>query len=530
MALAVVLAANFCAAPVSAQKMGRDWHEDTTRGFKFKPLDKYSPIPIQEGDRSGSALISKFLGPTVVIQNEKKQSFNYDLQLYIFSFEDPKAKEDVEGSQSVGARKSIGARLAESWQWLTKDMVDNPEKQKSFKTKDFKGEYLEWHGPEGPDQQIVSTYTFPMGDANVAIVYLCTAEHFKKYSKVFNKSVKTLQSIPIVKSSVIAEGGKYTYEEQLQIAEEDCLKTNGWKALPTPSKRFIIKTSSDDKGFLKEVIERLEVSRDIFEEDFPPPSNFDAVSIVRICSNSDEFSSYGETRPGVAGWFSPSTTELVLYDAQNTDRNQSFAVMSHEAFHQYCHFIFDESEAHRWFDEGHGDYYGGIKIKGSRSSITNKMPGGLNRLDQIKTMVRNGTYAPLKKHINFSHSEWQNQGPSNVSCYSQSWSIIYMLRQGALGKVSKKYWDDSYAGIVPAYVKNLKAGYHELRLSLFEKVNQSETKIELNTPEGKDIWRSLRISPAEKEKIWKRAMDASWGKVDLVAFEEHWLEYVKEDL
>ena len=58
------------------------------------------------------------------------------------------------------------------------------------------------------------------------------------------------------------------------------------------------------------------------------------------------------------------------------DRNSTYAVMTHEAFHQYCFFLFDQSEAHRWFDEGHGDYYGGAKFSGRRAKITSKMPAG----------------------------------------------------------------------------------------------------------------------------------------------------------
>jgi hypothetical protein len=65
----------------------------------------------------------------------------------------------------------------------------------------------------------------------------------------------------------------------------------------------------------------------------------------------------------------------VLFDAVSVDRNMTYAVMSHEAFHQYCHFLFEQSEAHRWFDEGHGDYYGGVEFKGNKAVITSTMPG-----------------------------------------------------------------------------------------------------------------------------------------------------------
>ena len=64
-------------------------------------------------------------------------------------------------------------------------------------------------------------------------------------------------------------------------------------------------------------------------------------------------------------------------------------VMRHEAFHQYCHFLFGQSEAHRWFDEGHADYYGGMKVTGSRGKITPKMPAGLDRLTSGEAYIGN---------------------------------------------------------------------------------------------------------------------------------------------
>jgi len=517
--------------PVRAQKLGKHWHADTTRGFKFKPLDKYAAIPLQSGNRSGRGLIAKFKGPVLNYIDKNNRSWLYPFELLIFSLESDKADHTQEGSQSVSARPTVGERMAGSMSWFTKDMLDDPTKTKAFKSKGFSGEYKEWRSPKGSDQKVLATYTFPMSDADLAFAFTCTADKFKKYAKVFNKSMKSLQVIARVEEASVAIGVKLSYDDQLALAEADCEKTNGWKALPTPSKKFIIKTSSENKKFIKAVIQRLEMSRKVFEKDFPPPANFDAISVVRICSNAAEFGSYGNTSPGVAGWFSPSTKELVLYDAVESNRNKTYAVMSHEAFHQYCHYIFDQTEAHRWFDEGHGDYYGGIKIKGQKTIIQNKMPGGLNRLDIIKAMVANGTYAPLKKHLNFNHQEWQNQGPSNVSCYSQSWSIIYMLRQGALGKLKSKYWKKAYANILPNYVKVLNDSYEELRMEKYKKLPQvKKDGVERDSKEGQELWYELRITEEEKGDIWKKAMDASWGQIDLEVFEGQWLKYVKEVL
>jgi len=200
----------------------------------------------------------------------------------------------------------------------------------------------------------------------------------------------------------------------------------------------------------------------------------------------------------------------VLYDAVDTDRNSTYAVMSHEGFNQYCHFLFEQSEAHRWFDEGHGDYYGGARFKGRKSEITAQMPAGLDRLSVIKEMVNQDTYVPIEEHVNYDHPSWQGQGPSNVSCYAQSWSIIYMLRRGALGEVPKKVWKDEYASIIPNYVSTLSAGFQEAYAEILAKREgrAGDAERELSD-EDKEINR-FDLSSKQKEEIWEKAMDGAY--------------------
>ena len=70
----------------------------------------------------------------------------------------------------------------------------------------------------------------------------------------------------------------------------------------------------------------------LFEGDFPPATPIKSVSVVRICATRDEFSSYGQTRPGVAGYFNPGSEELVLF-FEKGQLEETFGVMTHEAFH-----------------------------------------------------------------------------------------------------------------------------------------------------------------------------------------------------
>ena len=140
------------------------------------------------------------------------------------------------------------------------------------------------------------------------------------------------------------------------------------------------------------------------------------------------------------------------------------------------------------------------------------------------------TFKPISEHINFDHGEWQSQGPSNVSCYAQSWSIIYMLRQGTLGNVPKKFWKPEYADIIPKYVETLHAGFSAAYAEILaERAEVAQKEGRELTDEERDINR-FNLKPGAKEEIWKQAMEASWGKVDVTEFEANWVAFVQDEL
>ena len=376
----------------------------------------------------------------------------------------------------------------------------------------------------------IDTWTIHLQDFDLCFLYTVHAED--KYAdgwlKLFAKSARSFSEVERTEQPQLEQAESYA--DVLAYYSWETEHTPGWRALPTPTEDFVIKTDSDNDRFIDAVIERLERSREVFEQDFPPPGDFDHVSVVRVCDSEEEFHHYGGTSGGVAGWFNSATDELVLFDAVAIDRKVSFAVMSHEAFHQYCYFLFGRSEAHRWFDEGLGDYYGGLKFQGRKTIVTARMPAGLERYSGIRTMIREGTYAPLAQHLNFDHAQWQGQGPRNVSPYEESWSIIYMLRQGALGNVPRKLWKDEYAEILPNYIRVLN---DEFRTAYAEQVDLAwqDAGEEGREPTEEELRKAgSEVSEERKQEIWKRAMDASWGRIDLDEFEHDWLEYVPKYL
>lgn len=404
--------------------------------------------------------------------------------------------------------------------------ADEPDLDEQAELGALRGHHRRWL----VNASSVDTWFVERAERSVGLIFVVDDEdrYAESWLLAFERSAKSLE---LFEPRAMAGGrAGASYEDLLEYARAEAKLTPGWRVVPTPSKKFILTTSSGNDRFIDEVIDRLERSRELYEDDYPPPPDFHHVSPVRLCSNEQEFHRYGNTGGGTMGWFNPASTELVLYDAKNIDRNMSYAVMAHEAFHQYCYFLFGRSEAHRWFDEGHGDYYGGIQFTArGKPKVTDRMPGGLNRREGIREMITLGTYAPLVDHLNYSHREWQMQGPDNTSCYEQSWSIVYMLRQGMLGNVDSRVWRPEYAQILPNYIETLRKGFEEAYAEAQRTETEEAAKNGTVARKASEL-DSDDLGEKAVEEIWKQAMDASWGQIDLARFEQDWKLYVQKYL
>ncbi len=512
-ACAVALVLSSSADAFAPQKVARTYTEVAPQGFKFKGLADFEAIP-QNGDRGpvfrfsqgGNSLVGYALAAPPVVEAEE-------------------GEDDKGRSKAAAKRPSIDPLIK---QYLGRSKAET-SLDETVEVGGIEGQRRRWEGTRknrsGKEKPFfLEVWSYPLEHADIHLVYYVDDEFDTKWKKAIKSSGSSLKLIELVERKEVAANER-TYENQLEWAEQEAALTAGWQAIGTPSKRFVILTNATKIAFVKEVIKRLEVSRDVYEKDFPPPADFSAVSVVRICKDREEFQRFSGMGGGVAGYFSPTSAELVLYDNVETDRNTTYAVVSHEAFHQYCHYLFGQAEAHRWFDEGHGDYYGAMKITGRKGKITQKMPAGLDRVSIINELIRLDKTVPLREHLNYSHPEWQAHG---VRSYSQSWSIIYMLRQGALRKVPRKVWKDEYADIIPNYVTTLNKGFRDLYSGILDerKARAKEAGRELTEKELL-ITRQM-VDPRAKAKIWKDAMEASWGQIDLDEFEADWKLYNKK--
>jgi len=125
-------------------------------------------------------------------------------------------------------------------------------------------------------------------------------------------------------------------------------------------------------------------------------------------------------------------------------------VTYHEGWHQFADLYFHHPDTlkrgklQRWFDEGHGDYFGSFRWGGSKWTYL----GSKMRYKSVKEMVRVGDYVPFKDIVTW-HKRRFYSGRS-AYYYAQAYSMIDYLRRGSK---LKKYWKPHYAGILDMYRK-----------------------------------------------------------------------------
>lgn len=168
-------------------------------------------------------------------------------------------------------------------------------------------------------------------------------------------------------------------------------------------------------------------------------------SVFRLCAAYDQFQKYGQSPPGVIGWYSPRSKELVVFLGGGADKLET--VVYHEGWHQYADFYFGhpdtkgDDDLHRWFDEGHGDYFGSFRWG------TNgwKYVGSKMRYPACRQMVASGAYVPFKDIVHWDRRRFY--GNNAADYYAQAFSMIDFLRRGA----KSQGWDARWAGVLDMY-------------------------------------------------------------------------------
>jgi hypothetical protein len=444
------------AALLSASADAQDLYKDRRLGFSVHPPDKWPKIPTEPAEEYA---VAKWAG--------KRDFGNFATELNVLFFnkvEKPKpstkpadASEDEE-EEDEPRRPEYGRVLdlfkksgnySSYWKRrLFDEKFELPTATREIAVKGFdaKVKLFDIYRPGGQDVAgrparfwyLAAVYDLP--DRQYVLEFSGGEPYREKLLPLYTDVIKSMRLLAAkeIEAAEDEEAVAKLSERQKAVRTAEITKrqTKGWWF--KESEHYVVLTSlpQTKEEFVGEIISRLKKLRRVFEKDFPPSGAIDAVSIVRVCKNREEYLNYGAP-PGSAGYWNSMQKELVLY--VDGAKDFALAVLSHEAFHQYIFYCFGELSPHSWYNEGFGDYYAGATFDGPNAVIK---PFRW-RVDGIKTAISAKKHVPVKDIIRYS----QGQYYSNADlCYSEGWSLVYFLRKGvpkghSYEKILKTYFD-----------------------------------------------------------------------------------------
>jgi hypothetical protein len=359
--------------------------------------------------------------------------------------------------------------------------------------------------PAGPGRAWLYAWRGP--NRTVAFLGYASTSNFEEHVRIWRESAEKVVFDEPEEASTEKLARRYASSRlrgaEFRIAARQQL-VRGWKAEDTEN--FILVYNTPDVPLVRKILGDLEVIRKEYERLFPAAKPVEAVSVVRVCKNRAEYMAYGGM-PGSAGYWNWVTEELVLYDAGQRVKGvaksdaDTLNVLYHEAFHQYIHYSTGELPPHSWFNEGHGDFFGGARVRDGKVRGIGPNPW---RAEYIQAMVARERALPWSEIIHFEQADYY-KGDRIGLCYAQGWAMVYFLRTSPV--VAKRA---EWARILPVYFDTLKAAWGEE----FAKLQAAG--------QGEDHKLRGEAGLAARQ----RAVAAAFEGVDLAEIDAAWREFI----
>lgn len=231
---------------------------------------------------------------------------------------------------------------------------------------------------------------------------------------------------------------KQEYSEEYYADRQRILNNiknlKGWWFLDTAN--YIIISNLKDKKLISDIEKNIEKARNAYKIVFPLKKPLNAVSIVKVFGDRDEYLAYlGRSSEFAwsAGFWDASKKELAISSVENNgSRVQELnkrlqEIMFHEAFHQYLYYATNNMRTAPWFNEGGASFFESLKIMPGKENFDVEFSGHMEHfLELIKRRPINAedilntkTYASF-----YDKTAIENN-------YSMAWGLMYFLLKGA---------------------------------------------------------------------------------------------------
>ena len=209
----------------------------------------------------------------------------------------------------------------------------------------------------------------------------------------------------------------------------------GWWFVETPSYVLVSDLSGGRRSFVQRLQEDLEAMRGIYEHLFPPRRPIEAVSLVRVFGDSDDYVNYvGPENQWTGGIWMPSKRELVIrpfeWGNERERRERIARIVYHEAWHQYLHYAFDGLQTSPWFNEGLATFFEGADIR--RGDLR------MDEVERYAVMMETLARAEeinLPSFLRLSYDQFYGRGgypeQNRSAHYAIGWGLLYYLMKAA---------------------------------------------------------------------------------------------------
>jgi hypothetical protein len=514
---AVSIAASFpaamawlCATPtLHAQepKAGDYYVESSDLGFKIRVPQRSELIPPSPTDAN---LIAKFDPQTnkVVPVGHGK---TLDLHCWLLKFD--RRKPDADDKSLAKKLQHPDRDIAE---WVKHNVQPGFAADGQPKELEINGiAATEYYFSEKVDGIVLKVYAVVYKlkpDVDVAFVMWGPGETPKwiKFEGPAKEMARSFRPVEVKQSAAAAPAGATLRDRTRAKLQSDILKTPGWSLSET--EHYFVISNNDDKDFIEELKNRLELIHAVYETDYPPakaqelrslaarnktesdkgsgsappkegeekkapekpdlrklfddgidPAEKSRCSVVRVCKDPDVYHSYGGP-PSSAGYWNSVEQELVLYDDRKVGgKSTTWAVLNHEAFHQYIFYFYGNLAPQPWYNEGTGDFYSGYEYKNKKFTLkkfiwrTETIQSAIQAMNSEKlSPVKKPHLFPLRQFVELSQAEYYGSNSLKIDPahnYAQGWSFIYFLRTGKAG--GAKNWDPKWDAILDTYLRTL---------------------------------------------------------------------------
>ena len=374
----------------------------------------------------------------------------------------------------------------------------------------LKGELLEFT----KGSTFVLAALFKENDWSWGVFYEAHEDYYEKeWSSIFLKSLKSFRVFEaegeISKGASVKDMKGLKGEDKRDAIKAGIAGNPGWWAHDT--KNYVFLSNSKNRKFIIGLSKEIETIRaKVYEKMFPPSKEVDAICIVRVFAEQTEYYQYGGPR-GSAGYWDSSREELVLFNnfesvSKSKSTKYTKSVMYHEAFHQYIYYAVGDLAPHSWFNEGHGDYFAGMIVRGSR--VTTKPFSW--RVQTLKRRLSMGKgLIPIRSLVRLPQSEYYSNAGLK---YAQGWALVYFLR-----KVTKK---KEWQAIPVKYFTYLRDNVAAFR-------QEKKGKPTGEPVEGIPGVVTYNFNDRERvEEILKEAINAGFEGIDYEALDKAYLKWI----